>query len=330
MADIYEIARLCGVSSATVSRVINGNPKVSAETKARVLQVIDEIGFVPNAFARGLNFNSLGIVGVVCTDFGDVFFSQAVSYIENLLKESGFSAMLVCTGYSLEGKKQGLEQLALKNVDAIVLIGTVFQEKSNEYIAEIAKRIPVFTVNSIFEYENVYSVRCDEREAAKGAAIAFSNAHCKHPLCLYEQPSYGNLEKVEGFKDGAKICGINVEQDYIVSIMGTKEEAISIIKKVIAMHGDKVDAIFATNDTLAVYALKAMKAMQIELPVIGFNNSMIATLSTPEITSIDNRLEEMCKITVEHLTQLKQDHKKPVSKTLLKGNIVYRETFQKG
>ena len=328
MADIYEVAKLSGVSIATVSRVINNSPRVSAETKERILGVIERVGYVPNAFARGLNFNSIGLVGVLCTDFGDAFFSQAVSYIEKNLRDNGFGAMLVCTGYTLAGKKQGLVQLANKNVDAIILVGTVFQEEHNEYIAEVAEKIPVFTVNSVLDYENVYSVKCDEKGAAHDVATALVQAGCRSPLCLFENPSYGSIDKLEGFREGLEEAGLALEKEQRLSVVEAKRTVVSVIADYFKQHTGKIDSVFAYNDALAVYALKAMNQAGIgQLPTVGFNNSTIAQLSTPELTSVDNRLEEMCRLSVEKLVQLQNEKKKPEKITVLTGKIVHRETF---
>lgn len=327
MADIYEVAKKSGVSTATVSRVINGNPKVNSETRERVLSVIKETGFVPNAFARGLNFNSMGLIGVLCTDFGDAFFSQAVSYVEKYLRKNDLSAMLVCTGYTLEGKKKGLGQLVNKNVDAIILIGTVFQEGHSEYIAEIAGNIPVFTVNSVLDFPNVYSVKCDERRAAKDVVAALVAKGYRSPLYLYENPSYGNTEKIEGFKEGLKEAGIVPDKELIVSLKETSKSVVPVICSFLKQHAGRVDAIFTSNDALAVYAMKAQSQANVCLPVIGFNNSSIAELVTPELTSVDNMLEEMCKITVEHLVDVQMGVVKPPRVTVLSGRIVHRDTF---
>ena len=327
MVDIYEIAARCGVSIATVSRVINGSPRVNSATKEKVLSVIKETGFVPNAFARGLNFNSIGLIGVLCTDFGDAFFSQAVSYIEKNLRKNDLNAMLVCTGYTLEGKKKGLEQLVNKNVDAIVLIGAVFKEEHNEHIAEVAKKIPVFTVNSSMDYPNVYSVKCDERQAIREVVAVLTNKGYRMPLYLYENPLYGNAEKIEGFREGLLDAGIQPEDEMLVSLGQTSKKVVPLIRDYILTHKESIDAVLTSNDALAIYTVKAMRGLGVKFPVVGFNNSSVAEMATPELTSVDNMLEEMCRITVDNLTDVLAGKRKPSQITVLTGRLVHRETF---
>lgn len=90
--NIYDIARLSGVSIATVSRVVNGSPNVSEKTKEKVLAVIKKSEYTPNVFARGLGLNSMKMIGILCPDISDLYMAQAVSYLE---KDSMHMGMIV-------------------------------------------------------------------------------------------------------------------------------------------------------------------------------------------------------------------------------------------
>ena len=91
---IYDISSRAGVSIATVSRVMNGSPKVSAKTKERVLQVIEECGYEPNAFARGLGTGSMRTIGILCADVADLYLANAVSYLEMCIRDRIIDAIL--------------------------------------------------------------------------------------------------------------------------------------------------------------------------------------------------------------------------------------------
>ena len=84
--NIYDIAKLAGVSIATVSRVVNDSPKVSEKTKARVRAVMKEQNYTPNVFARGLGLNSMQTVGIICPDVADAYMARAVAYLEKRLR----------------------------------------------------------------------------------------------------------------------------------------------------------------------------------------------------------------------------------------------------
>ena len=103
--NIYDISKQAGVSIATVSRVINGNTNVSQKTKDKVLAVINECGYTPNAFARGLGLNTMNTVGILCPDSSDPYLAKSIYYLEQMLRQNGYDVLLCCTGYELSEKQ---------------------------------------------------------------------------------------------------------------------------------------------------------------------------------------------------------------------------------
>lgn len=324
--NIYEIAERCGVSIATVSRVINGSGPVGKATKEKVLRVIEETGFTPNSFARGLNFNSMRLIGVLCTDFGDPFYSQAIAYLEEQLRSRGFHMLLVCTGYTVEGKKRGLVELVNKNVDAIVLIGTVFKENDNSHIEETARKVPVFMVNSTLDAYNVYSVKCDEERAAEQAVSALLDAGYRKPLYLHSQTWYGNADKIRGYCQALKGADYSVDEDLIVKVDSSADAVVMLLAERLETDKDAFDAVFTANDVLAAYALKALEHLGVSKPIIGFNNSPLAELVTPELSSVDNMLAAMCHTIADRVVDVLHG-KQPPKTTILSGSLIRRATF---
>ena len=166
MVNIYDVSKHAGVSIATVSRVLNGNPNVSDKTRRKVLAVMDELGYTPNVFARGLGLNTMRTIGIMCSDSSDLYLANAINYLERGLRNNGYDAILCCTGYDLEAKQQYFELLRSKRVDAIILAGSKFVEmrpRDNEYIIAAASKLPIMLVNGYLEGANIYSTICDDR-----------------------------------------------------------------------------------------------------------------------------------------------------------------------
>ena len=136
--NIYDIAKLAGVSIATVSRVINGKENVSEKTRQKVERIIAEMGYTPNVFARGLGLGSIQMVGVLCSTVSDLFYARAVATIESELRTLGYDVILCCP--ATMGRKESVYAVAaFKRVDAMILVGSIFQERtSNEHIAQAA------------------------------------------------------------------------------------------------------------------------------------------------------------------------------------------------
>ena len=166
--NIYDISKQAGVSIATVSRVLNGSDKVSPSTREKVLQVIEQNSYTPNAFARSLGLNSMHTVGILCADSSDVYLASAIYYLERELRQNSYASMLCCTGYHLEEKKKYLQLLLSRNVDALFFAGSNFvedTEKNNAYLFEAAGKVPVFILNGYLAGDRIYSVLCDDRLA---------------------------------------------------------------------------------------------------------------------------------------------------------------------
>ena len=97
--NIYDVSKHAGVSIATVSRVLNGNPNVSERTREKVLHVMDELGYTPNVFARGLGLDTMQTIGIMCSDSSDPYLAGAIYYLEQELRRNGYDSLLCCSGY---------------------------------------------------------------------------------------------------------------------------------------------------------------------------------------------------------------------------------------
>ena len=127
---IYDISEKAGVSIATVSRVLNGASNVSAKTKQKVLDVIEQYGYTPNAFARGLGLNTMKTIGILCADSSDLYIAKAIYHLERQLHSNGYDSILCCSGYDLSSKKKSMNLLSTKKVDSIILVGSTYVHDS--------------------------------------------------------------------------------------------------------------------------------------------------------------------------------------------------------
>ena len=124
--NIYDIAELAGVSIATVSRVLNDSPNVAEKTKLRVRGIMEEHGYVPSGFSRGLGLNAMKTIGLICPDAADDYMAKVVACLEGSLRNCGYDCILRCSGYSYEDCQIAVSALLRCRVDALVLIGSVY------------------------------------------------------------------------------------------------------------------------------------------------------------------------------------------------------------
>lgn len=331
---IYDISEKAGVSIATVSRVLNGSSNVSEKTKKKVLDVINQYEYTPNAFARGLGLNTMKTIGIMCADSSDLYLAKAIYYIEQKLRANGYDSILCCTGYELETKMASMNLLITKKVDGIILVGSNFiyeKESDNKYIVDAAAQVPVMLLNADLDAPNVYSVVSDDFTSMYEATLQMIRTGVKDIVYFYNSTSYSGKRKLGGYRAAMEekrlLTGANLLQFYHGShadIPAMTEFLCKLHEKGLRFHG-----IIAADDTLALAAIKYAKLQKYRIPedfsVLGYNNSMLAFCCEPELTSIDNKLETLCQHLIFTLLGVLGGKEMP-KKTIFSGEIVKRGT----
>ncbi|WP_242949404.1 LacI family DNA-binding transcriptional regulator [Butyrivibrio proteoclasticus] len=329
---IYDISKKAGVSIATVSRVLNGSTNVKPKTRKKVMDIIEQYGYKPNAFARGLGLNSMKTIGILCADASDLYLAKALYYIEQNLRENGYNSVLCCTGYEMDSRKESLNLLLSQHVDSVVMVGSNFimnNPEDNMYVNDAAASVPIMLLNADYDCNNVYCTLCDDYKATQDATEKMLNAGLKNILYLYNSNSYSGLKKLAGYQSALLSHDIAVKKEMLQCFKGSNEDidgVKSFIEK-LYLKGVKFDGIIASDDFLAVGAMNFARANKIKVPnelqIIGYNNSILTHCSEPPISSIDNRLEDMCIQLVKTLIGTLSQNEMP-QKTIFSGELVER------
>jgi len=293
--NIYDIAKKAGVSTATVSRVINGSKSVSAETRQKVSAIMLEAGYAPNIFARGLMVNSMKTIGVMTIDVRDLYYARSIHSIENEARKLGYNVVLCNTGQDISEKKKYLKLLLQKRVDGIILIGSVFKEKSdNQHITDAAAEVPVVMINGYLEGNNIYSIMCDDNKAVKSAVKYLVDKGHRAISYIYDVETFSGMEKLSGFRNAIHENSLPGGNNLILRTSRGMEGGYNAVRQLLE-KGVEFTSLIASEDILAAGALKAFAEAGIDVPgkvsVIGYNNSVIAQCTTPALTSIDNKVE---------------------------------------
>ena len=329
--NIYDVSKKAGVSIATVSRVINGNTNVSEKTKQKVLSVMKEIGYTPNVFARGLGLNTMKTIGIMCTDSSDVYLANAVYYLERELRANGYDAILCCTGNELSTKKDYLELLLSKRVDAVILVGSKFLETrsaDNKYIIEAAEKLPIMLVNGYLDAPNIYGTLCDDENAVYEVTDSLIKNGCSNIVYLYTSTSLSGQCKLAGFKKAHFVHNIHINNELLHLCNKNISNARDYLTQ-LNERGIHFDAVVTSDDSLAVGALKFAHSHKLKVPddlsIVGYNNTIIASCTDPELTSIDSKVEALCTTTVNTLMGVFNGNNVPC-KTNITADIVKRGT----
>ena len=309
--NIYDVSKKAGVSIATVSRVLNGNHNVSEKTRSKVISAMKELDYTPNIFARGLGLNTMKTIGIMYTDSSDTYLANAVYYVEQKLRSFGYDALLCCTGNDYINKKKYMSLLLSKRVDGIILIGSQFVNNSpgsdNSYIIDASSEIPIILVNGYLAGDNIYCVMCNDHDAVYNAASDMIKAGHRDFVYLYTSTSFSGMNKLRGFKDAMDEAGIHIDKDRFhlctKSISKSNDYLSFIYEKNVPF-----DAILTSDDSLAVGAVKFAYKHGIKVPdeleIVGYNNSVLANCTEPELSSIDSKVEQLSSNAVDLLMEV--------------------------
>ncbi len=330
--NIYDISKRAGVSIATVSRVLNNSEHVSQKTRQKILSVMAENSYVPNAFARSLGLNSMKTIGLLCPNAADPYLAHALSYLEKALRDRQYNCLLSCCGRTLPARQAGVELLQERHVDGIILMGSTFVEsepEDNDYILKAAAHMPVFILNAAFRTENVYCVLCDEEQATKEATQYLIDTGCKRILYLYHSKNYNGRKKLNGYRAGLLSRSLTPDEALIRFVPEDEADMQHIRDLLLRLseQGLSFDAVLSSEDILSVGAVKYANARGLKIPnqlsVIGYNNSVYGLCCEPELTSVDNRLSAVCETCATLLLGVLEGKSMP-QVTVFNGNLVHR------
>lgn len=295
--NIYEIAEKAGVSIATVSRVLNNSPKVSDKTRARINKLMEEENYLPSAHARGLSGTPAKTVGILTIDIRDQYFASVIHSLEQQLSLHQYNVVLCNTGGELDDQRNYISLLMQKQIDALILVGSVFNyPKLKGIIKQVTDKIPLIIVNENLEGENIYSITCDESAGVSEAVhYLYKNGHWDF-VFIKVGDSYSANRKLQGFYDAGNILDDLVTKNRVLEIGKGLDEAHNIVETVLLME-PRPSAIICGEDLTALGIIQELQRSGYSIPgdfsVTGFNNSIYSKCSTPPLTTIDSQSSAM-------------------------------------
>jgi len=284
--NIDEIAYIAGVSKSTVSRALNSSGYVSAETRQRVLDVVQQSGYRRNLIAKNLRSKKSNFVGLIIPDIANEFFSLFAKSLETNLRKAGFALFLCNTEERVENENFYLESLIDNQVQAIVLTSTSHQiPKKIKYA-----KIPIVIADRHIEDTSTHQICCitsDNMHGGQRAVDELSRRGAKKLLIIAdERHMYGTEVRMSAACIRARENGISSEVRFAhVSAIG----GYNVIVNALTKEKLKFDSLFCTTDIFALGALRAFSEFHIPIPemvqVIGFDGIELGAFSTPPLTT---------------------------------------------
>lgn len=322
---IKDIAKKAGVSTATVSRVINNSPKVAEETKQKVLDAIKKLGYTPHYFAKALITRKTYTIALILPPQKEFLHAEYFHRVFN-----GLSEVVWKNNYNLSIKqflsgKEPKEFISSLMADGYIIIAPLKDSNIVKYFETIKK--PCVLINA--RSKKLVWVDLDNKKA--GYAITNYLIKLGHKKILFlggYEDSQNTIDRLEGYKLAFKHNKIKFDKSLVVYANYERELARQIVKEKL-LHNEQFTAVFACNDFMAVGAMDALKEMDFSVPddisVVGFDDSEVA--KNFDITTYSQPFEQMGKSAAEILFNMIEN--KPLRKNvLLNGELVIRNTTQ--
>jgi LacI family transcriptional regulator len=294
LATIRDVARLAGVSVATVSRVLNKNGYVNKETEQKVAKAIEQLSYEPNAVARGLAGKRTGTIALILPDISNPFFPEIARGVEDAAQAHGFTVILCNSDDLGQKEKSYIEVLKKRYIDGIIFASNTLGPDDAEQMNR--NKIPMVVLDRAPSSQVCSVVRSKNCEGAKLAVNHLLDAGCKKIAHIYGPQEYITAkERLDGYEAAVRRFPW-FSPSLMVPGYFRIDGGVQAVEELLAKHPD-VDGIFAGNDLMAIGALKGLHRMGISVPddvaICGFDGVGLTEITEPELTTVAQPIYEM-------------------------------------
>jgi DNA-binding LacI/PurR family transcriptional regulator len=324
---LEEVARIAGVSRATVSRVVNGSPRVTPDVRRVVERAVDRLGYVPNPAARSLVTRRSDSIGVVIPEppgmlFGDPYFPRLLRGISAGLSSRGLQLVLLMP-QSTEEERRVERYLTAGHVDGVLLASLHGDDSLPGALAN--RGIPVVVGGRPPSTAAVSYVDVDNAGGARAAVSHLIEAG-RERIATIAGPSdmSAGIDRLAGYHEALSAAGRERQPALEFAADFTQAGGVQAMGRLLELRPD-IDGVFAASDLMAAGAIQVLRAAGRRIPedvaVVGFDDSPIAETTDPPLTSVRQPIEEMgtemARLLVEHAARPRAAPRKVILATQL-------------
>ena len=327
---IKDIADRANVSTATVSRALYNTGYIKEETRKRIIEIAEEIGYEKYREIEKTKVKS-NLAGVIVSDITNPFFTQIVRGIEDVLSPTGYSLLLCNADENVEKEKNYLKVLQNKKVDGVILAPAGGDDR---YIREVINRgIPLVLIDRLIDDLDVDGVIIDNVSGAyEGVSHLVSEGYRRIGIITGPLGIMTARERFDGYKKALLAAGIEIDENLVEDGRYTQEGGYRAAKRLIEKANP--DAIFIANNVMTTGALLALREMKIKIPeeigIVGFDDLEWASLIDPPLTTISQPIYTIGSTAAQLLIRrLNRSAKIRKEVVVLKPRLIVRESSRK-
>ncbi len=324
---IKEIAKKSGFSKSTVSRVLSKNGKVKNDTRDKILEVVKELEFHPNIFAQSLRSNKSNTIGLILADIENPFYSRLAKGVLDVAQKRNYNVIIANSDYDIKLDEKNVQTLINRHVDGLLITSIKLRPVTLENLLKI--KMPLVLLDYKVEKSGVNYILNDDYFGGRIVAeYLLSLGHKKFGF-LGHTKLLSFKQRRAGYRDVIEENGNGVLIDLKVNDIN---DIVNICKAIRgSVNGEnKVSAIFAANDFLAIKVIDSLLSMGFKVPrdisVIGYDNISIDSLLRVPLTTINQPKYRLGKIATEYLLDFLSNKGMPPLKTVLKPELIIRQS----
>lgn len=323
MPTIKDVAKLAGVSIATVSNVLSGGRYVSPGLRGAVLGAVRTLGYVPNGVAQSLRSRRTQTLGLIVPDITNPFFSGLVGAIERSAREKGYQVLLSSAEENPDLEFDLALALASRQVDGLIVIPT---QDSPEYLPRLG--LPIVLLDRVGGRDGFDRVGVDNAQAAhKGTEFLLSQGHRKILLLVSTLELSNIRERFEGYQQALEGANIRYDPELVIAC---GRELASVPAALGAIRNHHPTAIFAATNRLSLVGVQAIRELGLAFPgeisLLGFDDFEWSTLLEPYLTTVVQPLEALGTAACELLVERLRDPRRPPQTVLLPCDLAVRQS----
>lgn len=329
MTTVHDVARYAGVSTASVSRVLNNYEHVSPDVLAKVQRAIEQLGYTPNSTAKSLRTLKSSKIIVSVPDIANVFFSNIIRSAEEAASVAGYAMLLGDVGFEGSSEEAYASLLKRREADGIIFLGHGIPPSLREMLARMGARAPIVNACDFSENLGLSSVHIDNMRAAIDVMnYLYSLGHRRIGIITGSMDSPISKDRRRGSEISAQAHG-HADSLHILTGDYTIDSGATLATELLALI-PRPTAIFCFSDDMAIGALYAARLAGIDCPtelsVVGFDDVKYARFAQPALTTIRQPMHEIGRRAVELLIGIIEGRIDSLVNITLEHSLVVRET----
>ncbi len=289
---IYDIAKYLNISATTVSRGLKDNPAISKATRRKIIEAASLLGYRSNLFASNLRSQKTRTIGVIIPRINSHFMASALTGMEDMASKKGYTLIINHSDEKAEKEKINVQAIFDKRVDGLLISPAYDVEDIDHLTPFFRKKIPVVFFDRSWQHKESMSVEIDNIQAAYDLTKHLLDQGFRRIMFVC-----GNLrrnvyaDRLTGYKQALREARIPFDEKKVIITALTEKAGTDVAKRILSMkEKDRPDAVFAANDTTAVFCLLALREAGLRIPqdigIAGFNDDPISQVVSPKLTTI--------------------------------------------